>query len=142
MPETMQLEVVTPSRKMLEVAVESVTLPGSEGELGILPEHIPLVTTLHTGVLSYSSNGETRVLAVHWGYAQVEAGRVSVLVELAESADEIDVDRARSAETRARETLSGISVSGENWEVEQQRLTKYEAKFKRALVRQQVLQFR
>ena len=138
----MQLEVVTPSRKMLEVAVESVTLPGSEGELGILPEHIPLVTTLHTGVLSYSSNGETRVLAVHLGYAQVEAGRVSVLVELAESADEIDVDRARSAETRARETLSGISVSGENWEAEQQRLTKYEAKFKRALVRQQVLQFR
>ena len=137
----MQLEVVTPSRKMLEVAVESVTLPGSEGELGILPEHIPLVTTLHTGVLSYSSNGETRVLAVHWGYAQVEASRVSVLVELAESADEIDVDRARSAETRARETLSGISVSGENWEAEQQRLTKYEAKFKRALVRQQVLQF-
>ena len=138
----MQLEVVTPSRKMLEVAVESVTLPGSEGELGVLPEHIPLVTTLHTGVLSYSSNGETRVLAVHWGYVQVEAGRVSVLVELAESADEIDVDRARSAETRARETLSGISVSGENWEAEQQRLTKYEAKFKRALVRQQVLQFR
>ena len=45
MPETMQLEVVTPSRKVLEAVVESVTLPGSEGELGILPEHIPLVTT-------------------------------------------------------------------------------------------------
>ena len=65
MPETMQLEVVTPSRKVLEAAVESVTLPGSEGELGILPEHIPLVTTLDTGVLSYSSKGETRALAVH-----------------------------------------------------------------------------
>ena len=141
MPETMQLEVVTPSRKVLEVAVESVTLPGSEGELGILPEHIPLVTTLDTGVLSYSSKGETRALAVHWGYAQVEADRVSVLAELVENAHEIDVDRAQQAETRARETLSSLSVSGDNWEAEQQRLSKYEAKFKRALVRQQVSQF-
>ncbi len=69
MPETRQLEVGTASRKVREVAVESVTLPGSEGELGILPEHSPLVTTLDTGVLSYSSKGETRALAVHWGYA-------------------------------------------------------------------------
>ena len=51
------------------------------------------------------------------------------------------MDRAKQAETRARETLSDISVSGDNWEAEQQRLTKYEAKFKRALVRQQVSQF-
>ena len=111
MPETMQLEVVTPSRKVLEAAVESVTLPGSEGELGILPEHIPLVTTLDTGVLSYSSKGETRALAVHWGYAQVEADRVSVLAELVESAHEIDVDRAQQAETRVRRQLGSRTAA-------------------------------
>jgi len=141
MPETMQLEIVTPSRKVLDAQVESVTLPGSEGELGVLPEHIPMVTTLDTGVLAYSSNGESRAMAVHWGYAQVEADRVSVLAELAESSHEIDVDRAKQAEARARETLSGISVSGDDWEAEQQRLSKYETKLKRALVRQQVSQF-
>jgi F0F1-type ATP synthase epsilon subunit len=64
-----------------------------------------------------------------------------VLTELVESAHEIDADRAQQAETRARETLSSLSVSGDNWEAEQQRLSKYEAKFKRALVRQQVSQF-
>ena len=137
MPETMQLEIVTPSRKVLDAQVESVTLPGSEGELGVLPEHIPLVTTLDTGVLAYSSNGESRAMAVHWGYAQVEGERVTILAELAESVSEIDIDRAKIAESKARDILSKIDISSSDWESEKKRLDKYEFKLKRALVRQQ-----
>ena len=133
----LKLEVVTPQKKALETEVDSVTLPGSDGELGILPEHVPLITTLDTGIVSYISGSHKQYLVVHWGYAQVESERVTVLAELAESAAEIDVDRAKDAETKAREILSKIDLAASDWESEKKRLNKYEFKLKRALVRQQ-----
>ena len=103
MSEQLNLEVVTPHRTVLVEDVESVTLPGIEGELGILPEHIPLLTTLDTGIMSYkSSSGKTQAIAVHWGYAQVEGNSVRVLAELAETADEIDIERAKDAEKKSK----------------------------------------
>ncbi|MFL2772183.1 MAG: ATP synthase F1 subunit epsilon [bacterium] len=71
----LKLEVVTPQKKALETDVDSVTLPGSEGELGILPDHIPLLTTLDTGIVSYTNGSQKQILVVHWGYAQVEGQR-------------------------------------------------------------------
>jgi F-type H+-transporting ATPase subunit epsilon len=119
--------------------VDSVTLPGIEGELGILPEHIPLLTTLETGIVSYSSSGKTQAIAVHWGYAQVEGNSVSVLAELAETAAEIDLERAKDAENKAKETLvSGDPVA--DWKAEESRQNKYESKLKRSIVRQAVAQ--
>ena len=88
----LKLEVVTPQKKALETEVDSVTLPGSEGELGILPDHIPLLTTLDTGIVSYTNGSQKQILVVHWGYAQVEGERVTILAELAESVSEIDGD--------------------------------------------------
>ena len=133
----LSLEIVTPQRKVLEAQTEWVTLPGSEGEMGILPEHIPLMTTLETGIVTYAWKQGNQSLAVHWGYAQVEKNRVTVLAELAESAEDIDVERARDAETRAKEELSQINLSADDWESEKRRLDKYELKLKRSLVRQQ-----
>ena len=133
----LSLEIVTPQRKVLEAQTEWVTLPGSEGEMGILPEHIPLVTTLETGIVTYAGEQGNQSLAVHWGYAQVEKNRVTVLAELAESVEDIDVERARDAEIRAKEELSQINLSADDWESEKRRLDKYELKLKRSLVRQQ-----
>ena len=133
----LSLEIVTPQRKVLEAQTEWVTLPGSEGEMGILPEHIPLVTTLETGIVTYAGEQGNQSLAVHWGYAQVEQNRVTVLAELAESVEDIDVERARDAEIRAKEELSQINLSADDWEAEKRRLDKYELKLKRSLVRQQ-----
>ena len=133
----LSLEIVTPQRKVLEAQTEWVTLPGSEGEMGILPEHIPLVTTLETGIVTYAGGQGNQSLAVHWGYAQVEKNRVTVLAELAESAEDIDVERARDAETRAKEELLQINLTTDDWESEKRRLDKYELKLKRSLVRQQ-----
>jgi len=140
MSNQLNLEVVTPHRTVLVEDVDSVTLPGIEGELGILPEHIPLLTTLDTGIVSYSSSGKTQAIAVHWGYAQVEGNSVSVLAELAETAAEIDLERAKDAENKAKETLvSGAPAT--DWKAEERRQNKYESKLKRSIVRQKVAQF-
>ena len=139
MSNQLNLEVVTPHRTVLVEDVDSVTLPGIEGELGILPEHIPLLTTLDTGIVSYISSGKTQAIAVHWGYAQVEGNRVSVLAELAETAAEIDLERAKDAENKAKETLfSGDPAT--DWKAEESRQKKYESKLKRSIVRQLVAQ--
>ena len=141
MANQLSLEVVTPHRTVLIEDVDSVTLPGIEGELGILPEHIPLLTTLDTGIMSYTCSGNKQVIAVHWGYAQVEGNSVRVLAELAETAEEIDLQRAKEAEKKAKNMLvSGIS-STTDLEDEQSRQKKYEGKLKRSIVRQTVAQF-
>ena len=142
MSDQLNLEVVTPHRTVLVEDVESVTLPGIEGELGILPEHIPLLTTLDTGIMSYKSNsGKTQAIAVHWGYAQVEGNSVRVLAELAETADEIDIERAKDAEKKAKDILLTGATPTSNWEEEESRQNKYESKLKRSIVRQKVAQF-
>ena len=142
MSDQLNLEVVTPHRTVLVEDVDSVTLPGIEGELGILPEHIPLLTTLDTGIMSYkNSSGKTQAIAVHWGYAQVEGNSVRVLAELAETADEIDIERAKDAEKKAKDILLSETSSIIDWEKEQSRQDKYESKLKRSIVRQKVAQF-
>jgi len=142
MANQLSLEVVTPHRTVLVEDVESVTLPGIEGELGILPEHIPLLTTLDTGIMSYkSSSGKTQAIAVHWGYAQVEGNSVRVLAELAETADEIDIERAKDAEKKAKDILISGAPTTSSWEEEENRQNKYESKLKRSIVRQKVAQF-
>lgn len=142
MEQRLKLEIVTPHRKVIETDADSVTLPGTEGEMTILPEHIPLLTTLDTGIVSYELEKQSQALVVHWGYAQVSADRVTVLAELAERADEIDVERAKQAEKKAREILSDINLSAEDWDSEQHRMTKYEFKLGRALVRQHISTFK
>ena len=142
MANQLSLEVVTPHRTVLVEDVDSVTLPGIEGELGILPEHIPLLTTLDTGIMSYkNSSGNTQAIAVHWGYAQVEGNSVRVLAELAETADEIDIERAKDAEKKAKDILISGAPTTSSWEEEENRQNKYESKLKRSIVRQKVAQF-
>ena len=142
MADKLSLEVVTPFRTVLIEDVDSVTLPGIEGELGILPEHVPLLTTLDTGIMSYvNGSGNTQVIAIHWGYAQVDGNNVRVLAELAETADEIDLPRAQEAEKKARELLHSEDLSESEWEDEKSRQKIYENKLQRSVVRQAVVKF-
>ena len=141
MADKLSLEVVTPFRTVLNEEVDSVTLPGIEGEMGILPEHVPLLTTLDAGIMSYvNSSGSTQAIAVHWGYAQVDGNNVRVLAELAETADEIDLPRALEAEKKAKELLQGDTTKAE-WEDEENRQKIYENKLQRSVVRQAVAKF-
>lgn len=137
---SLNLQVVTPQKRILDVdGISSVTMPGSEGELGILTDHIPLMTTLDSGVLVYDASGQKKALAIHWGYAQVESNRVTILAEVAEKAEDIDTARAENALNKARQVLGGKFG---NDDAEQKRLNKYESKLKRALVRQAASRFK
>src|ERR1044071_4500626 len=122
MPEQIQLEVVTPERRVLAEAVDSVTVPGMNGELGILPGHTPLISQLQTGVLSYSKGGTVERLHVSGGFVEVNADRVSVLAEIAERPEEIDAARARLAREHAEKTLSAFTGTEEDFEVARARL--------------------
>ena len=131
MAEKLKLEMVTPYKRVLSVEVDEVTAPGTVGEFGILPGHTPMLTTLKIGELSYRDGGEIYHLAVNWGYVEVEADKVTVLVETAEPADEIDLERAKAALGRAEEALKGLSPEDKNFLVMQ-------AALERAMIRIQV----
>lgn len=108
LPASIQLIVVTPERQLLRESVVEVTVPGLEGQLGILPGHAPLMTELGIGELSYrtSTSSQPVVLAVVRGFAEVLPDRVTVLAETAERAEEIDLARAEEAKARAEKRLA------------------------------------
>jgi len=105
MPDTFQLEIVTPEKLVVQDEVEEMQIPGKNGYLGILPGHAPLITELAVGEISYRKGAETHYLAVAWGFAEVLPDRVTILAETAERAEEIDVKRAEEAKQRAQERL-------------------------------------
>jgi F-type H+-transporting ATPase subunit epsilon len=111
LPSHLQLEIVTPDRQVVHESVDSVTIPGKSGYLGILPGHAPLLSELRTGEVVYT-RGETKsYLAVSWGFAEVLPERVIILVQTAERAEEIDLERAERALERAEEHLQKLSDS-------------------------------
>ena len=110
-------ELVTPYKRVLSEDVEEVTAPGTVGELGILPGHTPLLTTLKVGELVYRQGSETFHVAVNWGYVEVEDDTVTVLVETAEPADDIDLERAKAALGRAEEALKTLSSEDKNYKI-------------------------
>jgi F-type H+-transporting ATPase subunit epsilon len=112
MAATIQLEIVTPERLVVEDAVEEVTIPGKSGYLGILPGHAPLITEVAVGQIAYRSAGSVKRLAVAWGFAEVLPEKVTILAETAEKSEEIDVSRAQSAKQRAEEELRKAGTAG------------------------------
>jgi F-type H+-transporting ATPase subunit epsilon len=127
----LQLEVVTPERRVLSEEVDNVVVPGLGGELGILPGHTPLISQLQTGVLSYAQGGRTSQLHVSGGFLEVRDDHVSVLAEIAERPEEIDAASARVAREHVEKRLS--SWSGTEEDLEEARI-----EFDRATVRLQL----
>ncbi len=130
LPESIQLVVVTPERQLLRETCASVQLPGANGELGILPGHAPLMTELGIGELVYHAGAQTGHLAIVRGFAEVLPDRVTVLAEVAERAEEIDVARAEAARQRAQKRLASQDASID-WD-------RASAALQRSLVRVQV----
>ena len=108
---SMNLEIVTPAGSKLTESVEELTAPGALGELGVLPGHIPVLTVLDVGRMSYapSGGGDRRLLAVNGGFLEVEGNKLIVITETAEFAEEIDVERARKALERAETDLARLA---------------------------------
>jgi F-type H+-transporting ATPase subunit epsilon len=99
------LEIVTPGSKVYSDTIESVVIPTIEGEIGILPGHIPLLTQVESGELRVAKGGETHFLAVSAGFAQIEGDRVRVLVENAITEEKIDTNAVEAAMQRAEQEL-------------------------------------
>lgn len=131
MAERLKLELVTPYKRVLTEEVDEITASGTLGEFGVLPGHAPMLTSLKIGELSYKTDGKVFHLAVNWGYFEVENDTVTVLVETAERADEIDQERAKVALGRAEEKLKQLTSEDHNFRV-------YEAALERATIRMQV----
>jgi len=105
MPDTFQLEIVTPEKLVVKEAVEEAQIPGLDGYLGILPGHAPLISELGVGVITYRAGGTTKTLSVAWGFAEVLQDKVTILAETVERPEEIDVARAQQAKERAEQLL-------------------------------------
>ena len=106
LPNKLQLLVVSAERSLVNEIVDEVEVPGAEGYFGVLPGHTPLLALLGTGELWYRQGKEIHYLAVANGFAEVQPGRVTILAQIAEHADEIDVARAEAAKRRAEERLA------------------------------------
>ena len=106
LPINLQLEIVTPDRSLVRKEVDEVQLPGAEGYLGVLPGHTPLLATLTVGELWYRIGQEKHFLAVTSGFGEVLPDRITVLAQVAERAEDIDVARAEAARKRAEERLA------------------------------------
>ena len=105
LPDHLTLEIVTPEHAVVSERVDEVQIPGAEGSFGVLPGHTPLLATLLGGELWYRKGQETAYVAVSFGFAEVQPNRVTILAQIAESAEAIDVTRAEAAEQRARGRL-------------------------------------
>ena len=111
LPSALSFELVTPGHSIVHEAVDEVQIPGSEGYLGVLPGHTPLLTTLQVGELWFRRGTERSFVSVAFGFAEILPDRVTVLAQIAERAENIDVDRAEAARRRARERLAGITAN-------------------------------
>ena len=99
------LEIVTPQGLVFSEEVDEVTATGSEGEFGVLPGHVPFVTTLKIGMLTCKKGNEVKYFFVNWGYAEVGAEKVMILADSAERSEDINLERAMAARKRAEERL-------------------------------------
>lgn len=113
---TIRCEIVSQDRMVFEGDVDIVVLPGSGGEMGILPHHAPLLTTLNYGVIKVRVQGQEEIFTVAGGIAEVQPDIVTVLADAAENVREIDVERAEAARKRAAEALkSGTPAEMDNF---------------------------
>ena len=128
----LNLEIVTPEKKVVDEQVDSVRVPTARGEIGILPQHAPLISTLKSGILSYSIGGDTDEMVISGGFVEVSTDKVSILADVAERSDEINLENAKLESEDAKKLLGEWEGSEEEFEVELERLEKAQARLQLA----------
>lgn len=131
----MKLSILSPERQLLNAVdhVEEVTLPGSEGQIQILPGHAPMIGMLQTGVFNYQIAGESKIFGViSTGFFEVKEDEIQVLAETIELKGEIDINRAKKAQQLAEQTLKEA-------ELDERQFRKYQLKLQRSLIRQNLV---
>src|ERR687892_2216469 len=110
LPTAIQLQIVSADRALVNETVDEVEIPGSEGYFGVLPGHTPLLALLGAGELWYRQGTEKHYLSLAFGFAEVQPDRVTILAQIAERADDIDLARAEASRKRAEERLASPVV--------------------------------
>jgi|688.fasta_scaffold02830_21 F-type H+-transporting ATPase subunit epsilon len=137
MAASLTLRVITPERIVLDAEVSSISIPATDGGIGILPRHAPMIAALDTGLLRYKLGGKSHVMFVSGGFCEVRGATVRIVTEAGERPEEIDEERVKEAEQRARERLR----SGQVTEGEPLDLLRAEAALRRAMWRMKAAEF-
>ena len=116
MSDELMLEIVTPEKMAFAGMVEEVTIPGTEGEFGVLRGHEALLSSIEIGELNFTKDGKKTYYAVNTGYGEVTSNKVTILIETAERSDNIDKDRARKAKEVAEDRLSQVVKEDNEYE--------------------------
>jgi F-type H+-transporting ATPase subunit epsilon len=117
MADELMLEIVTPEKMAFSGKIEEVTIPGTEGEFGVLRGHEPFLSSVDIGELNFIKEGKKIYYAVNTGYAEVTSGKVTVLIETAERSDSIDKDRALRAKDNAETLLGQLTKEDAEYEI-------------------------
>jgi F-type H+-transporting ATPase subunit epsilon len=128
------VQIITPDRVFYEGSVSMVEFNTREGEIGVYKDHIPLTSVLSPGIVTLHENGGLKEAAVHSGFAQILPDKVTMLAEIAEWPDEIDVERAKRAEKRARDRIARHDKNLD--------LVRAETALRKSLVRQNLAEYR
>jgi F-type H+-transporting ATPase subunit epsilon len=124
------LEVVTPYGLVVNSKAEEAYIPGSQGDFGILPGHAPLLTSLRIGELHYKQDKEVHSLAINRGFAEVTAVKTTILADTAETAEGIDLERARAAKARSEERMKSLSPKDPDYQKEAEALERAEVRIR------------
>ncbi|CAN5209836.1 F0F1 ATP synthase subunit epsilon [soil metagenome] len=127
-----KLEIVTPEKKVFDDAVDSVTVPTATGEVGILPNHAPLISSLKSGILAYTKGGTTEKMVISGGFVEVSANRASILATVAETSGEVDTELARLERDAADKIVSNWKGTEEELEAEMEKLERANARLQLA----------
>jgi F-type H+-transporting ATPase subunit epsilon len=117
MADELMLEIVTPEKMVFSDKIEEVTLPGTEGEFGVLRGHEAFLSSLNVGEMNFIKEGKKTHYAINVGYAEVTADKVTVLIETAEKSDQIDKDRALKAKDKAESSLGQLNKDDVEYEI-------------------------
>jgi len=117
MADELRLEIVTPEKMVFSGKIEEVTIPGTEGEFGVLRGHEPFLSSVDIGELNFLKEGKKTHYAVNTGYAEVTADKVTILIETAERADDIDKERAMRAKDNAETRLGQLTKEDAEFEI-------------------------
>jgi F-type H+-transporting ATPase subunit epsilon len=113
---SIRCEIVSQDRTVFQGEADMVLLPGTDGEMGILPHHAPLLTTLKYGIIRVRAHGQESVFTVAGGFAEIQPDLITILADAAENVEEIDVSRAEAARKRAEESLAkGIPADSDSY---------------------------
>lgn len=110
LPTSIQLQIVSADRSLVKEQVDEVEIPGSDGYFGVLPGHTPLLALLGVGELWYRQGQEKHYLAIAFGFAEIQPEQVTILAQMSEKADEVDIARAEAAKKRAEERMASPVV--------------------------------